>query len=73
MSESRTENSFMLLPASFARGPSPLARLKQVIDAWRSRAEERSALLGLDERMLRDIGVSKLDIWQEASKPFWRP
>jgi uncharacterized protein YjiS (DUF1127 family) len=73
MSESRTESSFMLLPAAFGRGPSPLARLRATVDAWRARVAERNVLLGLDERMLRDIGVTKLDIWQEASKPFWRP
>ena len=30
-------------------------------------------LLQLDERMLKDIGVTRVDVAQEASKPFWRP
>ena len=31
------------------------------------------SLAGLDERMLRDIGLTKVDIWHEINKPFWRP
>ncbi len=27
----------------------------------------------LDDRLLKDIGVSRLDAWQEFYKPFWRP
>ena len=40
--------------------------------AWRERSQQRQALLRLDERMLRDIGLSRSDVEREASKPFWR-
>lgn len=50
-----------------------VARVKQAVDEWRARISERRQLTGLDERMLRDIGLTKLDIWHEANKPFWRP
>ena len=30
-------------------------------------------LLLWQERLLRDIGISRLDALQEAAKPFWRP
>ena len=39
---------------------------------WRERSRQRHALLRLDDRMLRDIGLSRADVDCEASKPFWR-
>jgi uncharacterized protein YjiS (DUF1127 family) len=30
-------------------------------------------LLTLGDRELRDIGLTRLDAWQEWRKPFWRP
>jgi uncharacterized protein YjiS (DUF1127 family) len=27
----------------------------------------------LDDRMLRDIGLARADVENEAGKPFWRP
>jgi uncharacterized protein YjiS (DUF1127 family) len=38
---------------------------------WQRRAHERHALMSLDQRMLRDIGVSFADADREARKPFW--
>ncbi len=48
--------------------PSILDRL----DLWRERARTRRRLLTLDDRLLRDIGISRAEAWQEASKPFWK-
>lgn len=39
---------------------------------WRARTIERRQLLGLDDRMLKDIGVSREDAEAEARKPFYR-
>jgi len=39
---------------------------------WLERDCQRRALLKLDERMLRDIGLSRADVEREAEKPFWR-
>ncbi len=39
---------------------------------WRERRRSRAELASLDERMLRDIGVSRADVWHEINKPFWR-
>ena len=38
---------------------------------WQERARERRRLASLDERMLRDIGLSRADIHPEIRKPFW--
>lgn len=50
-------------------------RLIKAADAfliWYDRARERQALLSMDDNMLRDIGLSRADIWDEARKPFWQ-
>ncbi|MBV9153950.1 MAG: DUF1127 domain-containing protein [Alphaproteobacteria bacterium] len=39
---------------------------------WRRRARSRQELAQLDERMLRDIGVTPGEAWREINKPFWR-
>ena len=39
--------------------------------AWKRRHQTRSALLDLDPRLLRDIGISVSDARVEAGKPFW--
>ncbi len=38
---------------------------------WQRRARERRMLLGLDARMLRDVGLTPADAEREARKPFW--
>ena len=37
------------------------------------RHKQRQQLLTLDDRMLRDIGISRIDAMAEAGKPFWKP
>jgi uncharacterized protein YjiS (DUF1127 family) len=39
---------------------------------WRRRSRERAQLAGLDERMLRDIGLSHGEAEFLANKPFWK-
>jgi uncharacterized protein YjiS (DUF1127 family) len=46
--------------------------LVELLQAWSARAQERRMLLELDERMLKDIGVTRADVAREATKPFWR-
>jgi uncharacterized protein YjiS (DUF1127 family) len=38
----------------------------------RRRARSRAELAALDERTLRDIGLTRADVWAELDKPFWR-
>jgi uncharacterized protein YjiS (DUF1127 family) len=40
---------------------------------WQQRARDRRQLESLSDHMLRDIGLSRADVFAEASKPFWRP
>ena len=55
---------------SWARG------LRQAVDlllTWQHRARDRQQLQSLSDHMLRDIGLTRADVFAEASKPFWRP
>lgn len=53
-------------------GRHVLTRFVDVVLGWHERARQRRALLGLDDRTLRDIGVSRAAAMAEAQKPFWR-
>jgi uncharacterized protein YjiS (DUF1127 family) len=49
--------------------------LESVVDillTWQRRHKDRMHLMALDDRLLRDIGISTADVDREASKPFWR-
>lgn len=43
-----------------------------VLHEWRRYKNSRSELSRLDERMLRDIGLTRFDAEYEMNKPFWR-
>ena len=40
---------------------------------WLDRARQRRQLCELSDHMLRDIGLTRADVWAEVAKPFWRP
>jgi len=44
-----------------------------LIALWQERSRQRRALMKLDDRMLRDIGIARSEAEYEADKPFWRP
>jgi len=46
--------------------------LVRIVETWSQRARERRALMDLDDRMMKDIGISRADVFVESSKPFWR-
>ena len=48
------------------------ARLVVAAEDWLERRRQRRALLALDDKLLKDIGLSQADAWQEGHKPFWR-
>jgi uncharacterized protein YjiS (DUF1127 family) len=61
------------VPPSVAGLPTRLARWREGFLRWRERRRSRQMLLTLGDRELRDIGLTRLDAWQEWRKPFWRP
>lgn len=44
----------------------------KTLSTWRERARMRQRLLLLDDRLLRDIGIDRVQARGEADKPFWR-
>ncbi|MCW5729577.1 MAG: DUF1127 domain-containing protein [Alphaproteobacteria bacterium] len=57
------------MPAS---RPGLLVRFFDRLLAWQDRARERAALASLDERMLKDIGLSRSEAEREAARTGWR-
>jgi uncharacterized protein YjiS (DUF1127 family) len=48
------------------------ARIRSAFSAWLGRARDRRALAALDERTLKDIGLSRYDVSAElARRPWW--
>ncbi len=39
---------------------------------WQERAAQRAHLAGLDDHILKDIGIGRAEAAREAAKPFWR-
>jgi uncharacterized protein YjiS (DUF1127 family) len=58
----------------FFRGQvvAPVARGIEILLLWQRRANERHALAQLDDRILRDLGLSRSEVARELRKPFWR-
>lgn len=38
---------------------------------WHERARQRRTLSELDDRMLRDLGLTRSDVYKECRKHFW--
>ena len=51
----------------------PFARLRSAFSTWLGRARDRRALAALDERTLKDIGLTRYDIAAEIARWRWRP
>jgi uncharacterized protein YjiS (DUF1127 family) len=49
-----------------------LDRVIEAPIAWLERMRERRQLAGLNDDMLKDIGVSRADVEHVVEKPFWR-
>ncbi len=39
---------------------------------WWDRARQRHHLLQLDDRLLKDVGLTRAGVEREAAKPFWK-
>ena len=62
------------LPTRFRPGLAAWTRRAiELVLAWQDVVRQRRALLELDERLLKDIGISRADALREASRPFWDP
>jgi uncharacterized protein YjiS (DUF1127 family) len=53
------------------RDVHPFAAAFVMIRNWIERTRQRHALAGLDDQMLRDIGITRAEAARECDKPFW--
>jgi uncharacterized protein YjiS (DUF1127 family) len=51
---------------------NPFSRIRALAAAWRARARERADLAMMEDRDLRELGLSRAVLEFELSKPFWR-
>jgi uncharacterized protein YjiS (DUF1127 family) len=56
-----------------ARLEAAAIRAVERLMTWQDRARSRRTLQSLDDRLLRDIGIDRVQAAQEATRPFWRP
>jgi uncharacterized protein YjiS (DUF1127 family) len=49
-----------------------LTNLVSKVVQWQERARSRHLLRQLDDRMLRDVGLSRCDVNRECTKHFWQ-
>jgi uncharacterized protein YjiS (DUF1127 family) len=69
-----TKSLFQLRNVRGAAAPRRLlSNLLSRFLGWRERARSRHLLLQLDDRMLRDVGLSRSDVDRECAKHFWQP
>jgi uncharacterized protein YjiS (DUF1127 family) len=65
-----------LVSPTFTRSASaarqPAGGFLATLERWAERRRQRRALLELSDSLLKDIGISYADAWQEGRKPFWR-
>ena len=57
---------------SIHRQSGLVARIGDLFRTWRRRIEERQAFAHLDQRDLRDMGLSQWEVETALAKPFWR-
>jgi len=60
------------LPAPYPNLHSSPGALFKTVAIWIERSRQRSALANLDERLLKDIGITRTDAAHEVATPFWR-
>lgn len=48
-----------------------LVQLMNLLVLWQRRFVDRKRLREMDERLLKDMGIGRIDALRESAKPFW--
>jgi len=67
-----TSAEILAQPRGRRRAPGLLARAIEKVRVWRARRRGRRELAHLDDRALRDIAITRLDVLRESRKSFWQ-
>lgn len=71
--EQNHHNNFSLsLSTCIAENKNSFGQPLRAVKFWMERSRQRKHLALLDDRMLEDIGLSREQVQQEISKPFWK-
>lgn len=54
------------------RAEADLVALTDMLAVWQERRATRRLLLEFDDRLLRDVGLTRDEATAEAQKPFWQ-
>ena len=57
---------------SLSKTATPTYRLEALFGEWWHRIMSRYELESLSERDLADMGISRIDAFNEIQKPFWQ-
>ncbi len=60
-------------PSRGGRWLAALTAVATTISFWRDRGRSRRLLATLDDHLLRDMGLSRVEAWRESDKHFWMP
>lgn len=64
--------SYFVRPTRVKTDGGLATRLFDQLFAWLERSRQRRHLGELDDRLLRDIGLSRAEVEHEIALPFWR-
>jgi uncharacterized protein YjiS (DUF1127 family) len=64
--------SYFVRPTRAKADRGLATRLFDRVFTWLERARQRRHLGELDDRLLRDIGLSRAEVENEVSRPFWQ-
>jgi uncharacterized protein YjiS (DUF1127 family) len=64
-------NGQCVQPSLTARGTAAVQSMVRTWRRWRARRRQREAFARIEERDLRDLGLSRWDVERELKKPFW--
>ena len=66
-----TAPAFEAASAAVEQARGFLTRAVYTLEEWHERARQRRRLMELDDRLLKDVGLTRADVARETSKPFW--
>ncbi len=73
VADSGTSNSWKSwIIAGYTLLVSDMARVFETLNVWQRRSTWRTRLSDLDDRMLKDIGITREEAYREIRKPFWK-